>query len=381
MKNCSYKKAYSRLSLHYFLYFAVLGTILPYLGLYLQSLKFSPVEIGQLLAIMLITKVVSPNIWGWLADRDGRSIFWVRLATALAAFSALGLLFFESYWPLFLTILAFSFFWHASLPQFESYTFGCLAEDKHRYGEIRLWGSVGFIVAVVAFGWQIESSGIGLMPIGLVTLLIVVWASSFLVKEAKHKHEEGVDERFFNLLKRPEVLSLLVVSFLVQLSHGVYYAFYSIQLSDLGYDKITIAFLWALGVLAEIAVFFWMSSLFKNYSVRLLILLSIGLTIVRWLMIGFLADSILWLFFAQLLHAASFGLFHAAAIYLMDQYFTGKHHGKGQALYAATGHGLGVAVGMFIAGYAWAVGGSELAYIISSVAVVFAFIVAWKWSK
>jgi len=378
---CSYQTARKKLSLHYFLYFAVLGTILPYLGLYFQSLGFSAIEIGQLLGIMMLTKVIAPNIWGWLADRSGQHIYWVRLATAMTTIAGLGLLYFDTYWPLFFTLLFFSFFWHASLPQFESYTFTCLGKDKNRYGEIRLWGSVGFIVAVIVFGWQIEHFSVSWVPVDLFGLLLIVWASSYLVKDGQKHFEEHEDHFFLKIVKRPEVASLLVVSFLVQLSHGVYYAFYTIQLSALGYEKTTIAWLWALGVIAEIAVFFWMSYLFRKYPIRSLILISIVLTILRWLMIGFMADSFIILFIAQLLHAASFGLFHAAAIYLIDHYFTGKHHGKGQAIFAASSHGLGGAVGMFMAGYSWTAGGAGLAYGISAIMVLIALFIALKWIK
>lgn len=256
MPDYSFQSAHKRLSLHYFLYFSVLGALLPYLGLYLQSLNFSPIEIGQLLAALLLTKIVAPNAWSWLADRNGKTIHWVRVATGLTLLTSLGLVLFESYWGLMLTILIFSFFWHASLPQFESYTFGCLGDEKHRYGDIRLWGSIGFIAAVVLIGWQIEVFSVSVLPWDLLFLLALVWLSAYLVKDGKRHHENELSLGFLEILKRPEVISLLLVSFLVQLSHGVYYGFFTIQLSDLGYDKTTIASLWALGVVAEVAVFF-----------------------------------------------------------------------------------------------------------------------------
>ncbi len=256
MTDYSFQSAHKRLSLHYFLYFSVLGALLPYLGLYLHSLNFSPIEIGQLLAALLLTKIFAPNVWGWLADRNGKTIHWVRVATGLTLLASIGLVIFESYWGLMLTILLFSFFWHASLPQFESYTFGCLGDEKHRYGDIRLWGSVGFIAAVVLIGWQIDVFSVAVLPWDLLILLALVWLSSYLVKDGKRHHESESSVGFLEILKRPEVISLLIVSFLVQLSHGVYYAFFTIQLSELGYDKTVIAWLWALGVIAEIAVFF-----------------------------------------------------------------------------------------------------------------------------
>ncbi|MBF6057330.1 MULTISPECIES: MFS transporter [Thiomicrorhabdus] len=381
MHECSYQSAYTRLSIHYFFYFSVLGTTVPYLGLYLQSLSFSPIQIGQLLAVLMFTKVIAPNVWGWLADRSGRSIHWVRIATALTLVSALGFFLFEDYWGLFFTILIYSFFWHASLPQFESYTFRCLGDDRHLYGKIRLWGSIGFIAAVLLLGWQIEHLGIQTLPVSLFGMLFVVWASAYLVKDRRVQIEEGSLKGFKETLKRPEVIALLLVSFLVQLSHGVYYAFYTIQMDALGYEKTTIAWLWALGVLAEIGIFFWMARLFHHYPLRFLILISIALTVLRWILTGYFADSLFLMLLAQTLHAASFGLFHAAAIHLTDTYFTGSQHGRGQAIFAASSHGLGGALGMLTAGYTWALGGATLSYGLSVMIAAVALAIAWRWIK
>lgn len=370
------------LSTHYFLYFSLLGTILPYLALYLSSLSFSPVEIGQLMAVLMLTKVIAPNIWGIFSDRTATPIFWVRLATFLALLFATGLLFFESFWLILLTLLLFSFFWHASLPQFESYTFKKLAAEKHRYGQIRLWGSIGFIGAVILLGWLFEQQSIELFPVAMSVLLVLVWGSTFLVKDQKFVElEHFSSENFLQIIRRPEVLALLIVSFLVQLSHGVYYSFFTIQMTDLGVSKTVTAWLWALGVIAEIGVFWWMASLFRQFSIRHLILIAIALTVLRWAITGQLDQFLGWIVFAQVLHAASFGLFHASAIHLIDHYFTGVHHGKGQALFAASSHGLGGALGMFIAGYAWQAGGAELSYSMTAGFALIAMLIAWRWVK
>ncbi|BBP46424.1 MFS metabolite transporter [Thiosulfatimonas sediminis] len=370
------------LSFHYFFYFSLLGTILPYLGLYLSGLAFTPVQIGELLAIFMLTKVIAPNVWGVLADRSGQPIFWVRIATFTALVLSIGLIVFQTFWALFWVLLLFSFFWHASLPQFESYTFKQLGAAKHRYGQIRLWGSIGFIAAVVAFGSLFENFGIALLPWILSGLLLIVWGSTYLVQEQRvHAEPTPLNDRFLALVRRPEVLGLLLVSFLLQASHGVYYSFFTIQMTELGLNKTLIAWLWALGVIAEIAVFWWMASLFQRFKVRQLILLAIILTIIRWSLTGQLDHYLGWIVVAQLLHAASFGLFHAGAIYLIDQYFTGSHHGKGQALFAASSHGLGGAVGMLIAGYAWQAGGAPLSYGLMSGFALLALLIAWRWVK
>lgn len=371
-----------KLSPFYFFYFTLLGAILPYLGVYLNSLGFTPAQIGELMAIMMITKVVAPNLWGVFADATGRPILWVRLAIVLALIGSTGLILWHSYWGVFFTLMFMSFFWHASLPQFESYTFKKLGANKHRYGEIRLWGSIGFIVAVLVLGQWFDANGLLAFPAIILGLFLVVLFSSFLSRDQVFQAQpQALQESFWQTLRRPEVLSLLVVSFLVQMSHGVYYSFFTLQMTELGVSKTLTAWLWALGVIAEIAIFWWMAKLFKRFRVRLLILAALALTVVRWGITGQLDHSLAWIALAQTLHAASFGLFHACAIYLIDQYFTGRHHGKGQAVFAASSHGLGGALGMLGAGYAWQLGGAELSYGLTAGVAGLAAIIAWRWIR
>lgn len=370
---------YLKLSSYYFFYFMLFGALLPYLSLYYQSLGLSAIDIGQLMGIFVGTKIVAPNVFGWLADRQGRRVLWIQITGALTVVGSLGLLMFDAFWGLALTIFMFSFFFHSGLPLFESYTMETLQQQKTRYGRIRLWGSIGFIVAVVGLGWAIDRYGITVLPAMLVSFAVLAWFSSWHVQEHAKPSQMQTGLSVSKILRQPWVVSLLVVSILIQFSHGAYYSFYSIHLTDHGYDKTTIAWLWALGVLAEIAVFFWMPKIFKHYRVKSLILLSLWLTLIRWVMIPAFPDTLWALMFAQTLHAASYGLFHAAAIHLIDEHFHGVNRSKGQAIYASTSHGLGGGLGMVVAGYAWHAGGAGLAFGMGAVAVALAWIIAWKW--
>ncbi len=113
---------YWRLSGFYLFYFASLGALLPYWGLYLESLDFSVTEIGQLVAILMATKIVAPNIWGWIADHTGHRMSIVRMGSLLAAISFTGVFIADGFWWLALVMAVFSFFWNAALPQFEATT-------------------------------------------------------------------------------------------------------------------------------------------------------------------------------------------------------------------------------------------------------------------
>lgn len=370
---------YWRLSAFYFFFFSSLGAMLPYWGLYLESLGFTPARIGELMALLMATKIVSPNVWGWIADHTGRRMAIVRLGSALAAICFSGVLFGSGYGWLALVMIAFSFFWNATLPQFEATTFSHLGEHTHRYSTVRLWGSVGFIVAVAALGPLFQRVGIGWLPWILLVLMTAIWLMSLLVPERLAPHHTEGHQSLREVLRRPQVMALLVVCFLMQASHGPYYTFYSIYLEDHGYSRSAIGQLWALGVVAEVGVFLVMHRLAPRVGLRALFLASMALTALRWALIGVYVDSVPVLIFAQTLHAASFGIYHAVAIQLVHKYFTGRHQGRGQALYSSLSFGAGGAAGSLYSGYVWSAASPMAAYFVAALIGVAAFLVAWRY--
>ena len=368
---------YWRLSGFYLFYFASLGALVPYWGLYLKSLDFNVAEIGQLIAILLATKIVAPNIWGWIADHTGHRMRIVRVASLLAALTFTGVFINDSFWWLALVMTVFSFFWNASLPQFEATTMNYLGDNTHRYSGIRLWGSVGFILVVAALGPLLDSYGVGSLPLVITALFAMIWLSSMLVPESAAGHLPLDQQPLRRVLQRPVVLSLLAVCFLMQASHGPYYAFYTLYLEDYGYSTAFIGQLWALGVLAEIGVFLLMPILLPRYGARCLLLVAVALTTLRWLLIAGFVEQQAIIVFAQTLHAASFGLYHAVAIYLFHTLFTGAHQGRGQALYSSVSFGAGGAVGVLVSGYLWTGMGPQAMYQLSAIISLIAFVLVY----
>ncbi|HHO68979.1 MAG TPA: MFS transporter, partial [Gammaproteobacteria bacterium] len=341
---------YWRLSGFYFFYFAALGALIPYWGLYLRDLGFGAAEIGELVAIIIATKIIAPNVWGWIADHSGRRMAVVRIGCLLAVLAFAGIFLGHGYGWLALVMSLFSFFWNAALPQFEAVTLNHLGDDTHRYSSIRLWGSIGFIVAVVALGALFDRAGTGWLPAVLVLLLGAIWLSSLLVPEATAAPPPSDHEPLRRVLAKPAVVSLLLVCFLLQASHGPYYTFYSLYLSAHGYSETAIGQLWALGVVAEIGVFLRMHQWLPRFGARRLLLAATALTALRWLLTAWLVDQAWVMVAAQTLHAASYGVYHAVAIFLVHGLFTGPNQGRGQALYSSLSFGAGGAAGSLAAG-------------------------------
>jgi PPP family 3-phenylpropionic acid transporter len=369
---------YWRLSGFYLFYFASLGALIPYWGLYLKSLGFGSVQIGELVAIIMATKIVAPNVWGWIADRTGRRMAIVRAGCLFAALAFAGVFFGQGYWWLVLVMSVFSFFWNAALPQFEATTLNHLGDETHRYSSIRLWGSIGFILAVAGLGALFEQAGTALLPSVLLALLAAIWLSSLLVPESAAGHQTLNEEPLRKVLKQPAVVSLLLVCFLLQASHGPYYTFYSLYMVDHGYSETAIGQLWALGVVAEIAVFLKMHHWLPRFGARNLMLAAAALTALRWLLIALFVEQVWIMAFAQTLHAASFGVYHAVSIHLIHHLFTGRHQGRGQALYSSLSFGAGGAAGSLVAGYLWDGIGAQWTYILAATTAVLAGWIAWR---
>jgi PPP family 3-phenylpropionic acid transporter len=366
---------YWRLSGFYLFYFASLGALLPYWGLYLKSLDFSVTEIGQLLAILMATKIVAPNIWGWIADHTAHRMAIIRLASLFAAIAFAGVFFADGFWWLSLVMAVFSFFWNASLPQFEATTMNHLGDELHRYSGIRLWGSIGFILAVSGLGTLLGQSGIGILPVVLMGLFVLIWLSSLTVPESAAGYLPLDQEPLLKVLRKPLVQSLLAVCFLVQASHGPYYAFFSIYMEDYGYPTATIGQLWALGVVAEICVFLLMPVLLPRFGARRLLIAAVALTTLRWLLTGLYADNLAAIIFSQTLHAASFGLYHAVMIALIHSLFVGSHQGRGQALYSSVSFGAGGAAGILVSGYLWTSMSPQTMYLMAALTSLCALLV------
>lgn len=368
---------YWRLSSFYFFYFAALGAMVPFWGPYLQSRGLDALAIGQLMAILAATKIVAPILWGHIADLTGRRMPIVRLASLVAALAFMGVFVADGFWALAVATILFSFFWNASLPQVEAVTFNHLRHHVSGYALIRVWGSVGFILMVAILGVQLESASLSVVPIWTLILFAGIWIASLSVPDQAPVTGVPMTASLGSLLLRRDVMTLLTACFLMQAGHGVYYAFYSIHLGEVGYSTTAIGVLWALGVVAEVLIFLVMRRLIERFGAPLVLVWSLALAVVRWLLVGAFVDILPLAILAQLLHAATFGTFHASAIHLVHQSFRGRTQGRGQALYSSLSFGAGGAVGSLIGGLLWSDLGALVTFGVAAVLAGLGFIAAW----
>lgn len=357
---------YWRLSSFYFAYFGFVGAFTPFWSLYLKSLTFSAFQIAILMSLFQVARIFSPSLWGWLADHLGRRVRIIQGLAGLSLVSYIGVFFGVSFTWLFAVMLLLSFFWSASLPLIEVVTLGHLGDKFDRYGHIRLWGSVGFILAVIGLGYLLEHTNIHALLWVVLGLLTAVLLFSRNITEPLIIQPENDVGSIWQILRRREVIALLAACFTMSAAHGSYYTFYSIYLVEHGYTTGQVGWLWALGVICEILIFLCMPRLAKLFGLKRILLVSLLLAFIRFAVIGWAVDWWWLIVLAQTLHAATFGSYHASAVALTHQYFKGRHQSKGQGLYTSVSYGVGGTFGAVISGYAWDALGASWTFSLSA---------------
>lgn len=346
------RSRFVRISAFYFFYFAVLGVYLPYWPLYLKDAGYAPRQIGELMALVLAAKIMAPYLWAWLGDHTRRRLSIIRAATFLACASfALTFAGGGYYWLAFALFL-FSFFWNASLPQLEVVTIDSLKYRAHNYSRVRLWGSIGFIALSVVAAPLIAAFGSRLTPWLIVSVLVALWLASVGLPDGRVRSPPAAGRGLLSAFDR-RIAALLAICFLMQLTHGPYYTFFTIFMEEHGYSRALIGQLWAVGVAAEVAVLWFVGRLLPSTGAVSLLLLAIVATALRWLLLALFPEQVAVVVFSQSLHAITFGIYHAAMIHLVSRLFPAGLESRGQALYASLSFGVGGGLGTWLAGLLW----------------------------
>ena len=336
-------------------YFAYVGLFSPFLSLWLNGRGFSPAEIGMLVSPMQWARVVGPPAWGYLADhspasRVPRIIQWAALAALL---SASLLLLNWSFWGLFAVLCLMSFFLSGQVPIAESLAMQTSRGDMGVYGRMRVWGSIGFIVAVMAGGLWFDWVGVEALPatMMLVLGLVALTALGLPAREVHAPDLSGSGVR--DMLHQPKVRGFLWASFLMLLAHAPLYTLFSLWLEQNGYSRTQIGLFWTLGVLAEILMFRIQRPLFERFGLARAWSSSYAIAAIRFGLIAISGGNIWVLLVAQVLHAATFGVHHSASMALVREWFPQAAQARGQALYTMASYGLGGSLGGILAGWVW----------------------------
>lgn len=345
-----------RLSLFYVAIFSAIGVHMPFWPVWLESQGYTGAEIGALLGALFWAKVIGNPIAGHLADSRGRRrrVMIGLAACALASFCAF--LVVEGFWPLFFLSLASGGFFAAMLPLGESLTMLTCYTRGLDYGRIRLWGSLAFIALAVGSGRLLTITGPWMvlwLIIGALTVLLCVMP--FLPDPGTGaRRAEPAPPSALSVLAHPVFLLFLLTGGLLQSSHALYYGFASLHWKAAGIGEDVIGLLWGIGVLAEVVLFALSGRVVAWLGpARLLLLAGLGGAL-RWTVLA--STTEVWLLLpAQMLHAATFGCAHLAAMHFIARATPPALASRAQALYSSIAMGAALGLATMAAGpiYQW----------------------------
>lgn len=333
----------------YFLFFGGMGIFLPYFNLYCYHIGFDGVEIGVLSGLRSLTTIVIPLLFGLMADRFNlRRPMYITCTFVSTGIWSLFLFTTNFTWML-LVVLFHGIFYAPIISFLEAMAMETLGENKQSYGTVRAWGSISFILIVVLMGNIIDR-----FSVKIILLAILVISGLQAVNSIRIPYFQSSSPRkkygTLNFLRQKRIVIFLFCAFLMLVSHGAYYGFFSIHLENLGYSNTFIGITWALASIAEIMAMINSRAIFKRFSLECVLIVSFAVAVFRWLFL-YQVTSPVFIVSAQVLHAVTYGTFHMACILYIDQCSPNNAKNLGQAVNNAVSYGLGLMVGFFLNGY------------------------------
>lgn len=331
------------LAIFYFFYFSIIGVYIIFLPKVLSMAGYAASDIGIIFAAAPLVRFLVPFAFIKGLKINVRSF---NISLLIMCLSALSFYFsLDSFYKLLFSNISLGVGLSIVLPYVELISLKYLG--KERYGKIRLFGSVGFILVALVLVKFLSSADVALMY--LLVLTIVTAAVGFIIAKRADafmdKSEDATND--INILKD---WRLWVGLTLMQVSFGPFYNFFTIYTTDHGVSLDITIYLWSFGVIVEIFMLYFQGSLLRR-NLLLILQATTFITAFRWFLLFLFPDNITILFFSQALHALSFALFHSAAIsYLFYLY---KHKSLAQQFFSGITYGFGAFLGALIAGYVY----------------------------
>jgi len=329
------------LSFFYFFYFSIIGVYIIFMPKVLTMVGYGASEIGIVFAVGPLVRFLLP-----FAFAKGLKLNSTSFNTALLIMILSSISFYFFIYDFYMLLLCSVFFGvglSLILPYIE--VISLEYAGKQRYGKIRLFGSLGFILVAIVLVRFLSSVNIALNY--LLALCILTSLVAFvIVKKAKIKQTSNKDTK--NDISLLGDWKLWLGLTLMQVSFGAFYNFFTIYETDCGLSMNMTIYLWSFGVVAEIFMLFFQGKILQKNLLHILQITTFA-TAIRWFLIFAFPQNLAVLFFAQSLHALSFALFHSASIsYLFHIY---KHKSLAQQFFSGITYGMGGFLGALYAGY------------------------------
>ena len=353
------------ISAFFYFFFSVIGVYVIFMPKILQELGYSTSQIGIIFAIAPMVRFLIPFLFLKLFSLSKKVLNF-----ALAGLLISAILFYITIDNFYLFLLANFLFGLSSgllLPYIETFALEFL--EKKRFGRSRLFGSIGFmLIGEILASLLLDNPFAGIHLFFITIFLTTVFAYKISQNSSDFKKREKLKKNKFNIFDN---LPLWISIFLMQMSFGAFYQFFTIYENEHGIDLQMISHLWTFGILCEIVLFYYQNK-FLKYNLYSIIKFTTFVTSIRWLLLYLFPNMLIVSFISQSFHALSFALYHTATL----SYLYSKYENKTLAtqFYYGFGFGLGGFVGSLIAGKMY----GEYLYLMTAIIAFISFAVLYQ---
>ncbi len=343
------------------------GVVLPYLNLYFKKIGLNGKQIGTLTSVGMFCMFLAPPLWSVINDRYNKHGRLIGMLIVACAASFFALSFANIFYYLIPVVFLFYFFYAPLIPLSDATTLEYVNHTENdSFGRVRMWGTVGFVIASVVFGWLINTGAsggvnpgadggsvvaVGMRPIFYGFILVMAGAlffSRLLPKE--HVRSKRPDFRNIRLLVNSNLILFFFISFAFGAASTASLQFLSIYLDSIGAGGGLIGYSWAFAAVFEIVILRYNKNLVDLMGVKWLIVTGMIAACLRWFLCSITYNPYLALPI-QMLHSVTFAAFHIGAITFVFKESPSQFRSTAQFAYRSVSGGLGPIVGMLFGGY------------------------------
>lgn len=336
----------------YLLYFGTVGITQPFLPAYLRSLALSTTEVGLLLALSPLASLVTPPLWGHLADRTGRLSSVLALLAVGTALGFAPLLSVERFPALVATLAVYACFASSITPMVDSLALNHVAQRGGSFAHLRLFGSLGFILSATTFGLMVRTVDRTTILVGVTLFgLMAAWSLS-LRSQATARTAPHPLAGLRLLRDNKDLRWLLAATSLHWMACTPYNGMLAIHVLALGLPPSVVGICAGLGVAAEVGAMLLYPRFADRIAPRHLLSITFVLSAVRWGGMAMVSSPGAIVALA-LLHSMTFGVFYVASVAFMARRVPQHLRASGQGIFAAVTFGVGGLIGFSSAGAAY----------------------------
>jgi PPP family 3-phenylpropionic acid transporter len=360
----------------YFSFYMALGCFMPFINLYYERLGMSGIQIGTLAAVPVLVASSTVLIWGSIADKFQWHRGILRASFLLGAGAILLLSTAETFPQLLLYIVIFAFFTSPTVPLLDSAALEAAESSGHTYGELRLWGSVGWSISAVLIGLIIQRLAIAWLFYCYIIIILLTFLLSLFQTRRLEMPQISLRSGYKKLLYNRSFLLFLLSIFLASLTLNAANSFFSIYLDAIGTSEGGIGLGWAIASMIEIPVMLYSGRIIGRIGAGGLLKIAFIIFAIRLLAFSFTTTPALALSL-QLLSGLSFAFYLVGGVTYVKEHTPEGLSTTAQSIYNLVGFGVGSIAGSLVGGYLYETAGITILFRLLSVVAVVALGVFW----